>query len=153
MHFFFSNLIFYIFHIFRQRPGVRVNLETEIMKDISFKELPSSFKHHLKRFAKILVLDANDSEIKDILFGRATQVAQYLLFVLKVRYTELCQMVVKKLVEIVFTERQDRDYITQSASSAYIVEIIMMIASETRLSKIWTKYLKVDLHYNLRTKD
>lgn len=124
-------------------PGVRVNLQSEIEKDISFKELPSAFKHQLKRFAKQLVLDAPDSDIKDILFGRATQVAQYLLFVLKVRYPELCQMVVKKLVEIVFANKTDRDYITQSASSAYIVEIIMMVASETRLSKIWTKYLKV----------
>lgn len=124
--------------------GVKINLQAEIEKDISFRELPSPFKHHLKRFAKSLVLELPEEDILDLLFGRATQVAQYLLFILKVRYPELCQMVVKKLVEIVFDRRiEHREMITQSASSAYIVEIIMMVASETRLSKIWTKYLKV----------
>lgn len=126
--------------------GVKINLQAEIEKDISFRELPSPFKHHLKRFAKSLVLELPEEDILDLLFGRATQVAQYLLFILKVRYPELCQMVVKKLVEIVFDRRiEHREMITQSASSAYIVEIIMMVASETRLSKIWTKYLKGSL--------
>ena len=125
--------------------GVKVNLQTEIEKDISFTELPSTFKHLLKRFAKSLVLDATDDNIKEILFCRATQVSQYLLFILKVRYPELCQMVVKKLVEVVFTNKTNSETITQSANSAYIIEIIMMVASETRLSKIWTKYLKVIL--------
>lgn len=124
--------------------GVKVNLQMEIEKDISFKELPGPFKHHLKRFAKCLVLDCPEDDIRDLLFGRATQVAQYLLFVLKIRYPELCQNVVKKLVEIIFDRRsEDREAIVQSASSAYIVEIIMMVASETRLSKIWSKHLKV----------
>ena len=123
-----------------------MNLQTEIEKDISFKELPSPFKHHLKKFAKCLVLEATDEDIREVLFGRATQVAQYLLFILKVRYPELCQMVVKKMVEVVFDRRlEDREIVCQSASSAYIVEIIMMVASETRLSKIWTKYLKACL--------
>lgn len=122
-----------------------MNLQTEIEKDISFTELPSTFKHLLKRFAKSLVLDATDDNIKEILFCRATQVSQYLLFILKVRYPELCQMVVKKLVEVVFTNKTNSETITQSANSAYIIEIIMMVASETRLSKIWTKYLKVIL--------
>ncbi|KAI2808765.1 Nucleolar protein 9 [Blomia tropicalis] len=125
--------------------GVKVNLQTEIEKDISFTELPSTFKHLLKRFAKSLVLDATDDNIKEILFCRATQVSQYLLFILKVRYPELCQMVVKKLVEVVFTNKTNSETITQSANSAYIIEIIMMVASETRLSKIWTKYLKGNL--------
>ena len=121
-----------------------MNLQSEIEKDVSFKELPSPFKHHLKKFAKCLVLEADEADIREVLFGRATQVSQYLLFILKVRYPELCQMVVKRLVEVVFDRRiEDRETICQSASSAYIVEIIMMVASENRLSKIWTKYLKV----------
>lgn len=120
--------------------GVKINLQAEIEKDISFKELPSPFKHHLKRFAKSLVLELPEVDITELLFSRATQVAQYLLFILKVRYPELCQMVVKKLVEIVFDRRiEDREMITQSASSAYIVGKLSSLYFYVNLQKL-TKF-------------
>lgn len=114
-----------------------------IENDMSLKDIPPSFKHHLKKASKILVIDSSDDKIFEVMFCRYTNVAQYLLFILKVRYPELCQLVVKKLVEVVFENETRRETICQSPESAYIVEILLLVASESRLSKIWTKYIKV----------
>ncbi|KAI7687000.1 hypothetical protein SSS_07911 [Sarcoptes scabiei] len=125
--------------------GEKINLEEIIKEDFALKEIPPQFKHHLKRLTKIVILDSNDKKIKDIIFTRCTNLSQYLLFILRVRYSELCQMVVKKLIEIVFESDDTRDFICQSASGAYIVEILLLVASESRLSKIWTKHIKSNL--------
>ncbi|XP_075585779.1 LOW QUALITY PROTEIN: uncharacterized protein LOC124495280 [Dermatophagoides farinae] len=125
--------------------GAKIDLEAMISGDMIIKEIPQSSKHFLKRLAKAIVLDASDDECRELIFSRCTSVGQYLLFILRVRYTELCQMVVKKLVEIVFATNEIRDQICQSANGAYIVEIMLLVASESRLSKIWTKYLKSNL--------
>lgn len=124
--------------------GARIDLEAMITNDMIVKEIPQSSKHFLKRLAKAIVLDAPDDECRELIFSRCTSVGLYLLFILRVRYTELCQMIVKKLVEIVFATDEIRDQICQSANGAYIVEIMLLVASESRLSKIWTKYLKVN---------
>lgn len=123
--------------------GVKLDLKTEIEKYVALKEIPQSFRHYLKKISKALVLDALDQDIMDTIITRFTLVAQYLLFVLKIRYYELCQLVVKRFVEVIFASDSNRDMVTHSANSAYIMEIIMLVASETRLNKIWTKHLKV----------
>lgn len=124
--------------------GAKIDLEAMISGDMIVKEIPQSSKHFLKRLAKTVILDAPEDECRDLIFSRCTSVGLYLLFILRVRYTELCQMIVKKLVEIVFATDEIRDHICQSANGAYIVEIMLLVASESRLSKIWTKYLKVN---------
>lgn len=129
--------------IFICRPGVKLDLKAEVEKDVALKEIPASFRHYLKKICKALVLDATDTEVLEVLFIHYTSIAHYLLFVLKVRYVELCQMVVKRMLEVIFASDSNRDTVAHSASSAYIVEIIMLVASESRLSKIWTKHLKV----------
>lgn len=125
--------------------GSKINLEKMIENDMSVKDIPASFRHHLKKVSKILVIDSTDEKIFDVMFNRFTNVAQYLLFILKVRYPELCQLVVKKLVEVVFENDTRRETICQQPESAYIVEILLLVASESRLSKIWTKYIKVTI--------
>nr|XP_027204483.1 nucleolar protein 9-like isoform X1 [Dermatophagoides pteronyssinus] len=130
---------------FGNAAGAKIDLEAMISGDMIVKEIPQSSKHFLKRLAKTVILDAPEDECRDLIFSRCTSVGLYLLFILRVRYTELCQMIVKKLVEIVFATDEIRDHICQSANGAYIVEIMLLVASESRLSKIWTKYLKPNL--------
>ena len=122
--------------------GMKTNIHSEIEKDVIMKSLPIPFKHLLKRFAKALVIERPDRDLKDIILGKATSLVQYLLFVLKVRYTELCQVVVKRLVEIVFLDDESKFAITTSSVSAYLVEAVILVASEHRLSRIWSKHLK-----------
>ncbi|CAG2107559.1 unnamed protein product [Medioppia subpectinata] len=125
--------------------GMKTNIHTEIEKDVIIRELPAPFKHLLKRFAKALVMDRQQRELKEIILGKATSLVQYLLFVLKVRYNELCQVVVKKLVEIVFMDDESKFAITTSSVSAYLVEAVILVASDHRLHRIWSKHLKGNL--------
>jgi hypothetical protein len=125
--------------------GMKTNIHSEIEKDVIMKELPLAFKHLLKRFAKVLVLERPDRELKEIILGKATSLVQYLLFVLKVRYPELCQLVVRRLVEIVFLDDESKFAITTSSVSAYLVEAVILVSNEHRLSRIWTKHLKGNL--------
>ncbi|XP_054164487.1 nucleolar protein 9-like [Oppia nitens] len=125
--------------------AMKTNIHTEIEKDVIIKELPITFKHLLKRFSKALVLERNEREMKEIILGKATSLVQYLLFVLKVRYTELCQVVVKRLVEIIFLNDESKFAITTSSVSAYLVEAVILVASDHRLMRLWNKHLKGNL--------
>lgn len=125
--------------------GMKNNIQAEIEKDMIMKELPVSFKHLLKRFAKGLVLERNDRELKDIILGKGTSLVQYLLFILKVRYHELCQVVVKRLAEVIFQDDESKFAITTSSVSAYLVEAVILVASDHRLTRVWSKHLKGNL--------
>ncbi len=125
--------------------GMKSNIHSEIEKDVIIKELPIPFKHLLKRFSKALVIDRPDRDLKEIILGKATSLVQYLLFVLKVRYQELCQVVVKRLVEIIFLDDESKFAITTSSVSAYLVEAVILVSSEHRLARIWNKHLKGNL--------
>lgn len=128
--------------------GNKIDLEAILTNDMAIKEIPQSFKHHLKKVAKLLIIDSSDEEIRDRMLKRFTNVTQYLLFILRVRYSELCQMVVKKLVEVIFENEENRDTICHDTHGAYISEILLLVASESRLSKIWTKHIKPEMkHY------
>ena len=125
--------------------GMKNNIHSEIEKDMIMKELPVSFKHLLKRFAKVLVLERADRELKEIILGKGTSLVQYLLFILKVRYHELCQVVVKRLAEVIFQDDESKFAITTSSVSAYLVEAVILVASDHRLGRVWNKHLRGNL--------
>ncbi|RWS29127.1 nucleolar protein 9-like protein [Leptotrombidium deliense] len=125
--------------------GMKSNINTEIEKDIVVKELPGNFKVLLKKFSKELIIQRADRDLKDIILGRGTSLIQYLLFVLKVRSPEICQTVVKRLVEIIFVNEENKFAITTNSVSAYLVEAIMLVSTEHRLNRIWEKHLKGSL--------
>ncbi|RWS16948.1 nucleolar protein 9-like protein [Dinothrombium tinctorium] len=125
--------------------GMKSNINTEIEKDIVVKELPTNFKSLLKKFSKELIIQRGDRDLKDIILGRGTSLIQYLLFVLKVRSADICQSVVKRLVDIIFVNEENKFAITTNSVSAYLVEAIMLVSNEHRLNRIWEKHLKGSL--------
>ena len=125
--------------------GMKTSINTEIEKDVIIKELPSPFKHLLKHFTKTLILDKNERELKDLILSKGTSLIQYLLFVLKVRHNDLCQIVVKRLVEIIFHDEESMFSITTSSVSAYLVETVVLVSNDRRLAKLWNRHLKGNL--------
>lgn len=122
--------------------GMKSSISEEIKKDLVIKELPSNFKRLLRKFAEELVIKRQRKKLEELMTGRGTSIIQHLLFVLKVRSTDLCDDVVKRCIEIIFGDDDLTKSIVTNSVSAYLVETIILVASESRLRKIWTKHLK-----------
>lgn len=127
--------------------GKDIDLEKRILDCKMLEEIPHQFKHQLKRFANVMVTEQDHVHIRSILFGTSSPVTLFLLFVLRYNYPQLCQMVVRKLVEAIYESEESASLVCQtSASSTFVYEIILLISSETRLKKIWLNHLKGNLH-------
>lgn len=122
--------------------GMKTSISEEIKKDLVIKELPSNFKRLLRKFAEELVIKRQRKKLEELMTGRGTSIIQHLLFVLKVRSSDLCDDVVKRCIEIIFAENELTKSIVTNSVSAYLVETIILVASESRLKKIWSKHLK-----------
>lgn len=122
--------------------GMKTSISEEIQKDLVIKELPSNFKRLLRKFAEELVIKRQRKKLEELMTGRGTSIIQHLLFVLKVRSTDLCDDVVKRCIEIIFGSDEITKSIVTNSVSAYLVETIILVASESRLKKIWSKHLK-----------
>lgn len=122
--------------------GMKTSISEEIEKDMVLKDLPSNYKRLLRKFAEELVIKRNRKKLEELMTGRGTSIIQHLLFVLKVRSTDLCDDVVKRCIEIIFGSEEITKSIVTNSVSAYLVETIILVASESRLKKIWTKHLK-----------
>lgn len=122
--------------------GMKTSISEEIEKDMVIKELPSNYKRLLKKFAEELVIKRHRKKLEELMTGRGTSIIQHLLFVLKVRSTDLCDDVVKRCIEIIFGSEDITKSIVSNSVSAYLVETIILVASESRLKKIWSKHLK-----------
>lgn len=122
--------------------GMKTSLTEEIEKDMVLKDLPSNYKRLLRKFAEELVIKRNRKKLEELMTGRGTSIIQHLLFVLKVRSTDLCDDVVKRCIEIIFGNEDLTKSIVTNSVSAYLVETITLVASESRLKKIWSKHLK-----------
>lgn len=122
--------------------GMKTSISEEIKKDLVVKDLPSNFKRLLRKFAEELVIKRQRKKLEELMTGRGTSIIQHLLFVLKVRSTDLCDDVVKRCIEIIFAETELTKSIVTNSVSAYLVETIILVASESRLKKIWAKHLK-----------
>lgn len=122
--------------------GMKTSISEEIEKDMVVKELPSNYKRLLRKFAEELVIKRPRKKLEELMTGRGTSIIQHLLFVLKVRSTDLCDDVVKRCIEIIFGSEDTTKSIVTNSVSAYLVETIILVASESRLKKIWSKHLK-----------
>lgn len=122
--------------------GMKTSISEEIEKDMVIKELPSNYKRLLRKFAEELVIKRPRKKLEELMTGRGTSIIQHLLFVLKVRSTDLCDDVVKRCIEIIFGSEEVTKSIVTNSVSAYLVETIILVASESRLKKIWSKHLK-----------
>lgn len=122
--------------------GMKTSISEEIEKDMVVKDLPSNYKRLLRKFAEELVIKRNRKKLEELMTGRGTSIIQHLLFVLKVRSTDLCDDVVKRCIEIIFGSEDTTRSIVTNSVSAYLVETIILVASESRLRKIWNKHLK-----------
>lgn len=122
--------------------GMKTSISEEIEKDMVVKDLPSNYKRLLRKFAEELVIKRARKKLEELMTGRGTSIIQHLLFVLKVRSTELCDDVVKRCIEIIFGSEEITKSIVTNSVSAYLVETIILVASESRLKKIWSKHLK-----------
>lgn len=122
--------------------GMKTSISEEIEKDMVVKDLPSNYKRLLRKFAEELVVKRNRKKLEELMTGRGTSIIQHLLFVLKVRSTDLCDDVVKRCIEIIFGSEDVTKSIVTNSVSAYLVETIILVASESRLKKIWSKHLK-----------
>lgn len=122
--------------------GMKTSISEEIKKDLVVKDLPSNFKRLLRKFAEELVIRRQRKKLEELMTGRGTSIIQHLLFVLKVRSTDLCDDVVKRCIDIIFGDEELTKSIVTNSVSAYLVETIILVASESRLKKIWQKYLK-----------
>lgn len=122
--------------------GMKTSISEEIQKDLVIKELPSNFKRLLRKFAEELVIKRPRKKLEELMTGRGTSIIQHLLFVLKVRSTDLCDDVVKRCIDIIFGNDDITKSIVTNSVSAYLVETIILVASESRLKKIWSKHLK-----------
>jgi len=124
--------------------GQKTNINVEIEKDIVIKEIPSQLKSALKRLSKSIV-DREDSELRELMNGKATSILQYLLFILKLRANELCQNLVKKMIDLIFVNAEDKVVAISNSNCVYLVEALILVSSEHRLNKIWLKYFKGNL--------
>lgn len=122
--------------------GMKTSISEEIEKDMVIKELPKDYKRLLRRFAEELVIKRARKKLEELMTGRGTSIIQHLLFVLRVRSTDLCDDVVKRCIEIIFGSEDMTKSIVTNSVSAYLVETIILVASESRLKKIWNKHLK-----------
>ena len=124
--------------------GQKTNINTEIEKDIVIKDLPSPLKSKLKKLAKAIV-DRDDGELREMINGKATSIIQYLLFILKLRSAELCQQLVKKMIDLIFCNQEDKVSVISNANCAYLVETLILVSNEHRLKRIWEKHFKGSL--------
>ena len=124
--------------------GQKTNINTEIEKDIVIKEIPSQLKSALKRLSKSIV-DRDDCELRELMNGKATSILQYLLFILKLRANDLCQHLVKKMIDLIFTSKEDKVSAISNSNCVYLVEALILVSSEHRLNKIWAKHFKGNL--------
>jgi len=122
--------------------GMKTSISEEIQKDVLIKELPPNYKRLLRKLAEELVIKRSRRKLEELMTGRGTSIIQHLLFVLKVRSDELCDDVVKRCIEIIFGNEELTKSIVTNSVSAYLVETIILVASESRLKKIWSKHLK-----------
>lgn len=122
--------------------GMKTSISEEIGKDLVLKNLPNEYKRLLRKFAEELVTKRPRKKLEELMTGRGTSIIQHLLFVLKVRSAELCDDVVKRCIEIIFGSEDTTKAIVTNSVSAYLVETIILVASESRLRKIWNKHLK-----------
>lgn len=122
--------------------GMKTSISEEIEKDMVILELPNTYKRLLRKFAEELVIKRNRKKLEELMTGRGTSIIQHLLFVLKVRSTDLCDDVVKRCIEVIFSNDELTKSIVTNSVSAYLVETIILVASESRLKKIWSKHLK-----------
>lgn len=122
--------------------GMKTSISEEIEKDMVIKELPTNYKRLLRKFAEELVTKRPRKKLEELMTGRGTSIIQHLLFVLKVRSSDLCDDVVKRCIEIIFGSDDLTKSIVTNSVSAYLVETIILVASESRLKKIWSKHLK-----------
>lgn len=125
--------------------GMKTSITEEIEKDMVMKELPSNNKRLLRKFTEELVLKRKGKNLEDLMLGRGTSIIQHLLFVLKVRSTDQCDDVIKKCIDVIFNNEDTTKSITTNSVSAYLVETIILVASEYRLKKIWERHLKGQL--------
>ena len=121
--------------------GQKTNVNSEIEKDIVIKELPSQLKSALKRLAKA-IMDRGDCDLRELINGKATSIVQYLLFILKLRSNELCQQLVKKMIDLIFCNEENKVSVISNANCAYLVETLILVSNEHRLKKIWEKHFK-----------
>lgn len=122
--------------------GMKTSISEEIEKDMVLKDLPNNYRRLLRKFAEELVIKRNRKKLEELMTGRGTSIIQHLLFVLKVRSADLCDDVVKRCIEIIFGSDEITKSIVTNSVSAYLVETIILVASESRLKKIWSKHLK-----------
>lgn len=122
--------------------GMKTSISEEIEKDMLIKDLPPTYKRLLRKFAEELVIKRQRKKLEELMTGRGTSIIQHLLFVLKVRSTDLCDDVVKRCIEVIFGSDDITKSIVTNSVSAYLVETIILVASESRLKKIWNKHLK-----------
>lgn len=122
--------------------GMKTSISEEIEKDMLIKELPTTYKRLLRKFAEELVIKRQRKKLEELMTGRGTSIIQHLLFVLKVRSSDLCDDVVKRCIEVIFGSDDITKSIVTNSVSAYLVETIILVASESRLKKIWNKHLK-----------
>lgn len=125
--------------------GMKTSITEEIEKDMVIKDLPSNNKRLLRKFTEELVLKRSRKNLEDLMLGRGTSIIQHLLFVLKVRSTDQCDDVIKKCIDVIFNNEETTKSITTNSVSAYLVETIILVASESRLKKIWERHLKGQL--------
>lgn len=124
--------------------GKMSNINVEIEKDIVIKEIPSALKSMLKKLAREIV-DRKDDELRELINGKATSIIQYLLFILKLRVNELCQQLVKKMIDLIFCNEEDKVSVISNANCAYLVETLILVSNEHRLKRIWEKHFKSNL--------
>lgn len=122
--------------------GMKTSISEEIEKDMVLKDLPKNYQRLLRKFAEELVIKRARKKLEELMTGRGTSIIQHLLFVLKVRSADLCDDVVKRCIDIIFGSDEITKMIVTNSVSAYLVETIILVASESRLKKIWSKHLK-----------
>lgn len=122
--------------------GMKTSISEEIKKDMVIEDLPSTYKKLLRKFAEDLVIKRQRKKLEELMTGRGTSIIQHLLYVLKVRSPDLCDEVVKRCIDIIFGSEEITRSIVTNSVSAYSVEAIILVASESRLKKIWNKHLK-----------
>lgn len=125
--------------------AMRSSISEELEKDNLIDKIDTDFENILKKFAKQLIINRSDRYLREIILDRGTSLIQNLLFILKVRLPDTCQSVVKRLVDVIFATPSNRIAITTNSVSAYLVEAIMLVTSQSRLNYIWDKHLKGNL--------
>lgn len=152
-------------HWSRKTMGFNANLGSgaDIEKDIVIKDLPPQLMKCLERFATRLIIGRRERDLREILLNvnsRQATLIEYLLFIARSRDSEeLCPTITSKMINVIFNggssnhdsgnviPDRHRFAIATNASTAFLVEAVLLAATEDQLEQVWKQHLKGHLKF------